>query len=61
MKPAPEADNDALRLSRSFAETVDRRAEFLTAYQNASYARTYGNWVEKYVRWKPKRLPVNAG
>ena len=40
MKPAPEADNDALKLSRSFAETVDRRAEFLTAYQNASYAQS---------------------
>ncbi len=31
IKRAPEADNDALKLSRSFAETADRRAEFLTA------------------------------
>ena len=43
----PQEQNDSLRLSQSFAETVDRRAAFLTDYQNAAYARRYRNWVEK--------------
>jgi indolepyruvate ferredoxin oxidoreductase len=48
MKPASENEiNDSLKMSRSFAETVDRRVEFLTAYQSARYARRYRNWVEK--------------
>ncbi|MGA9455709.1 MAG: indolepyruvate ferredoxin oxidoreductase family protein [Pseudolabrys sp.] len=57
MKPAPEAD----RLSRSFAETVDRRAEFLTAYQNASYARRYRNWVEKVRAVEAEKAPGQCG
>ena len=61
MKPAPEADNDALRLSQSFAETVDRRAEFLTAYQNASYARRYRNWVEKVRTVEAEKAPGQCG
>jgi indolepyruvate ferredoxin oxidoreductase len=47
VEPRPQERDDSLRLSQSFAETVDRRAEFLTAYQNAAYARRYRNWVEK--------------
>ncbi len=47
VKPAPEAVNDSLQLSQSFAETVDRRVAFLTAYQNERYARRYRDWVEK--------------
>jgi indolepyruvate ferredoxin oxidoreductase len=47
IEPRPQEQNDSLRLSQSFAETVDRRAAFLTDYQNAAYARRYRNWVEK--------------
>ena len=47
VKPAPELANDSLKLSQSFAETVDRRVAFLTAYQSARYARRYRDWVEK--------------
>ncbi|MGH6683462.1 MAG: indolepyruvate ferredoxin oxidoreductase family protein, partial [Pseudolabrys sp.] len=47
VKPALELANDSLKLSQSFAETVDRRAAFLAAYQNAGYARRYLDWVEK--------------
>ncbi len=47
VKPAPELANDSLKLSQSFAETVDRRVAFLTAYQSARYARRYRGWVEK--------------
>ena len=47
VKPAPELANDSLKLSQSFAETVDRRETFLTAYQSARYARRYRALVEK--------------
>jgi indolepyruvate ferredoxin oxidoreductase len=47
VKPAPELANDSLKLSQSFAETVDRRERFLTAYQSARYARRYRALVEK--------------
>jgi indolepyruvate ferredoxin oxidoreductase len=47
IEPRPQEENASLRLSQSFAETVDRRAAFLTDYQNAAYARRYRNWVEK--------------
>src|SRR3974377_750432 len=46
MKPAPPQEiNDSLTLSQTFAETVDRRVEFLTAYQSARYARRHPNRV----------------
>ena len=47
VNPRPQEQNDSLRLSQSFADTVNRRVEFLTAYQNADYARRYRIWVEK--------------
>jgi indolepyruvate ferredoxin oxidoreductase len=61
MKSAPEIANDSLRLSQSFAETVDRRAEFLTAYQDASYARRYRNWVEKVRTVEAEKAPGQCG
>ncbi|MFN3656916.1 MAG: indolepyruvate ferredoxin oxidoreductase family protein [Pseudolabrys sp.] len=45
--PRPEQANDALRLSQSFAETVERREAFLAAYQSRRYARRYRALVEK--------------
>ncbi len=47
MKEQPELQNDSLRLSQSFDETVERRVAFLTAYQSARYARRYSALVEK--------------
>jgi indolepyruvate ferredoxin oxidoreductase len=61
MKPAPEMDNDALKLSQSFAETVDRRAVFLTAYQNANYAQRYRNLVEKIRTVEAEKAPGQCG
>jgi indolepyruvate ferredoxin oxidoreductase len=61
MKSAPEIANDSLRLSQSFAETVDRRAEFLTAYQDESYARRYRNWVEKVRTVEAEKAPGQCG
>jgi indolepyruvate ferredoxin oxidoreductase len=47
VKPQPGMENDALKLSESFEETVSRRETFLTAYQNARYARRYRKFIEK--------------
>jgi len=47
VKPAPGLANESLKLSQSFAETVDRRVAFLTAYQSARYARRYLALIEK--------------
>ena len=59
--PRPQQQNDSLRLSRSFAETVDRRAEYLAAYQNAGYARRYRNWVEKIRTIEAEKAPGHCG
>jgi len=61
IEPRPEEQNDSLKLSQSFAETVDRRAAFLTAYQNASYARRYRNWVEKVRTVEAEKAPGQCG
>ena len=57
VKPAPELANDSLKLSQSFAETVDRRVAFLTAYQSARYARRYRRWVEKIKSAEATKAP----
>jgi indolepyruvate ferredoxin oxidoreductase len=57
VKPAPQAVNDSLHLSQSFAETVDRRAAFLTAYQNQRYAQRYRDWVEKVKTAEANKAP----
>jgi indolepyruvate ferredoxin oxidoreductase len=40
---------------------VNRRAEFLTAYQNAGYARRYRNWVEKVRAVEAEKAPGYCG
>lgn len=47
VQPQPQLENDALKLSQTFAETVERRVKFLTDYQSARYARRYRALVEK--------------
>jgi indolepyruvate ferredoxin oxidoreductase len=42
---APAARPDSQRQSASLDETIARRAEFLTAYQDAAYARRYTEFV----------------
>jgi indolepyruvate ferredoxin oxidoreductase len=61
VKPKPAQDNDALKLSRSVAETVDRRVAFLTAYQNARYGRRYRALVEKLRAAEAERAPGQCG
>jgi len=55
--PAPSQDNDSLKLSQSFGETVDRRVAFLTAYQSARYAKRYRDAVERIVVAEAEKAP----
>jgi indolepyruvate ferredoxin oxidoreductase len=61
VKPQPELQNDSLRLSQSFDETVERRVAFLTSYQSARYARRYRRWVEKVRAVEAERVPGQCG
>ena len=56
VKPRRTGD-DALKLSQSFAETVDRRVAFLTAYQSARYARRYRALVDKIKNAEAVKAP----
>ncbi|OYX87132.1 MAG: hypothetical protein B7Y75_02545 [Azorhizobium sp. 35-67-5] len=55
--PRPAEENDSLRLSQSFDETVSRRVDFLTAYQSARYARRYKAWVDKVAAAEAAKAP----
>src|SRR5208282_1260420 len=46
-KPGAAKTSDALHLSESLDEAVERRVKFLTDYQNAAYAARYRVLVEK--------------
>jgi len=43
----PEAKPDGQRLSQTLEETITRRREFLTAYQDGAYAKRYIDFVQK--------------
>jgi indolepyruvate ferredoxin oxidoreductase len=55
--PRPAEENDSLRLSQSFDETVERRVAFLTAYQSARYARRYKSFIDKVVAAEAAKAP----
>jgi len=61
IEPQESEDNDALKLSQSFDETVARRIDFLTAYQSARYAWRYRNWVEKVRAAEAEKAPGQCG
>src|SRR6478672_2485572 len=61
IEPRPQQQNDSLKLSQSFGETVDRRTAFLTAYQNAGYAQRYRNWIEKVRTVEAEKAPGQCG
>jgi indolepyruvate ferredoxin oxidoreductase len=61
IEPKQGEDNDSLKLSQSFDETVARRIEFLTAYQNTRYARRYHDWVEKVRAAEAEQAPGQCG
>jgi indolepyruvate ferredoxin oxidoreductase len=58
--PQQEA-NDALKFSQSFAETVERRVAYLTAYRSARYARRYRALVEKLRVAEAEKAPGQCG
>src|SRR5208282_3557466 len=60
-KPAAATASDAEHLSESFDETVERRVKFLTAYQNAAYARRYRLLVDKVKAVEAGRAPGKCG
>jgi indolepyruvate ferredoxin oxidoreductase len=60
-KPAAALSSDARKLSENFDETVARRVEFLTAYQDAAYAARYRAWVDKAEAAEAARAPGRSG
>jgi indolepyruvate ferredoxin oxidoreductase len=60
-KPTSAVASDARRLSESFDDTVRRRVDFLTAYQNADYAARYRNWIDKVKAAEAARAPGECG
>jgi indolepyruvate ferredoxin oxidoreductase len=60
-KPAPSIASDARHLSESFEETVQRRVQFLTAYQNAAYAERYRTLVDNAKAAEQSRAPGKSG
>jgi indolepyruvate ferredoxin oxidoreductase len=61
VKPAPGESDDNRRLSQSFEETVERRVEFLTAYQGQRYARRYRRLIDKVRRIEADRAYGKCG
>ena len=55
------AKRDAEHLSESFDEMVERREKFLTAYQDAAYARDYRALVDKVKVAEAARAPGKCG
>jgi indolepyruvate ferredoxin oxidoreductase len=53
----PEKKPESQRLSISLDEMVTRRASFLTAYQDAAYAKRYTDFIEKVRTAETARLP----
>jgi indolepyruvate ferredoxin oxidoreductase len=53
----PEAKPDSQRLSTSLDETIARRVEFLSAYQDVAYAKRYSDFVAKVRALESQKLP----
>src|SRR5277367_1944209 len=60
-KPAAGTATDAEHLSESFDETVARREKYLTAYQNAAYAKRYRTWVDQAKAAEAASAPGMSG
>ncbi len=59
--PAPDAVGASRRLSHAFDEIVARRADYLTAYQDAAYAARYRGWVDKARVAEAAKTPRHCG
>jgi indolepyruvate ferredoxin oxidoreductase len=60
-KPTAAKQSDALHLSESLAEIIERRAKFLTDYQDAAYAERYRSLVERVRAAEAARTPGKSG
>ncbi|MEX0752899.1 MAG: indolepyruvate ferredoxin oxidoreductase family protein [Xanthobacteraceae bacterium] len=60
LQPAGEV-NDDRRLSQSFEETVERRVQYLTDYQDAAYAARYARVVEQTRAAEAAQVPGKCG
>src|SRR6516225_3030382 len=56
----PQAKPDSQRLSASLDEIIARRAEFLTAYQDAAYAKRYTDFVAKVRAAETQKQPAST-
>ena len=56
----PQAKPDSQRLSTSLDEVVARRVDFLTAYQDAAYARRYSDFVAKVRAAEAQKVPART-
>ncbi len=61
IKPAPEVEDRARRLSQSFEEMVARRVDYLTAFQNAAYAARYRAMVGRAQAAEAGKAPGRCG
>jgi indolepyruvate ferredoxin oxidoreductase len=61
LRPSIEESADDRRLSQSFDETVARRVQFLTAYQDAEYAARYAAFVERAKAAEAAQAPGRCG
>ena len=57
----PREESEDRRLSESFDEMVQRRADFLTAYQDAAYAARYCDWVMRAKAVEAAQTPGKCG
>jgi indolepyruvate ferredoxin oxidoreductase len=53
----PQQKPDSQRLSTTLEEIIQRRAEFLTGYQDAAYAKRYTDFVAKVRAAETAKLP----
>jgi indolepyruvate ferredoxin oxidoreductase len=60
-RPAAAKLSDALHLSDSLDEIIERRVKFLTGYQGAAYAARYRSLVEKVRAAEVARTPGKTG
>jgi indolepyruvate ferredoxin oxidoreductase len=59
--PTAAAQDDNRRLSEGLDEVIARRVEFLTQYQNADYARRYGDFVAKARKAESEKAKGRGG
>jgi indolepyruvate ferredoxin oxidoreductase len=58
--PAPQQQNDSLKLSESLDETIARREAFLTAYQSSRYGRRYRALVDTVRAAEAEKAPEQS-